>query len=321
MTVAGGAVATLPLSAFAQQAATPVIGFLNGSSAIAWVRLVAEFVQGVNESGFIEGESVVIEYRWADGQYDRLPALAADLVRRQVTVIVATGGPPSIVAAMAATKTIPIVFTSGADPVAHGFVESVGRPGGNATGVTLFTNELIAKRIELLREAVPKATTVALLINPNNPNAEFTTKNAQAAARALGLRVFITTARSERDLEAAFIALDLQQAVALVVVTDPLFENQRARLAALAMAHAIPAIFPWREDAVAGGLISYGTSIINMYRQAGLYTGKILRGEQPAELPVLQPTTFELVVNLRTAKALGIAIPESILARADEVIE
>ena len=252
-------------AARAQRPAMPVIGFLSLAAAVAWPDLLAAFRQGLAEAGFVEGQNVAIEYRWAENDRDRLPAMAVDLVGRQVAVIVATGGPSAIRAAMQATRTIPIVFTSGADPVAQGFVASLSRPGGNVTGATLFTGELIRKRLQLLLELVPKAATVAFLLNPNNPNGEPSTRDAQAVVRLLGLQAQVATARTERDLDEVFQTLVEQRVDALVVVTDPFFESRRDQLVALAATHAIPAIFQWREDAVAGGLISYGTSIANMY--------------------------------------------------------
>jgi putative tryptophan/tyrosine transport system substrate-binding protein len=306
----------------AQQTAMPVIGFLSLGAAIAWSDLLAAFRQGLAEVGFVEGQNVAIEYRWAENDRDRLPALAADLVGRQVAVIVATGGALAIRAAMLATTAIPVVFTSGADPVAESFVASLGRPGANVTGVTLFTGELQKKRVQLLLELVPSAATVAFLVNPNNPNSDDpNTRDAQSVARSLGLQVQVVPARTERDLDEVFRTLVRQRVDALVVVADPFIEARRQQLVALAATHAIPAIFQWREDVVAGGLISYGASIANMYRLAGVYTGKILKGAKPADLPVIQPTNFELVINLKTAKALGITVPQSILGRTDEVFE
>jgi putative ABC transport system substrate-binding protein len=305
----------------AQQTAMPVIGFLSLRAAIAWSDLLAAFRQGLAKAGFVEGQNLAIEYRWAENDGDRLPALAANLVGQQVAVIVATGGALPIRAAMLATRTIPIVFTSGADPVAESFVASLGRPGGNVTGVTLFNGELQKKRVQLLLELVPKAATVAFLVNPNSPTSGPNTRDAQAVVRSLGLQVQVAPARTERDLDEVFQTLVRQRVDALIVVSDPFFENSRHQLVALAATHAIPAIFQWREDVVAGGLISYGTNIANMYRLAGVYTGKILKGAKPADLPVIQPTNFELVINLKTAKTLGITVPQSILGRTDEVIE
>jgi putative tryptophan/tyrosine transport system substrate-binding protein len=305
----------------AQQTAMPVVGFLSLGAAITWSDLLAAFRQGLAEAGFVEGKNVAIEYRWAENDRDRLPTLAVNLVDMRVAVIVATGGPLATRAAIQATRTIPIVFTSGADPVAQSFVASLSRPGGNVTGVTLFTGELLKKRLQFLLELVPRAATVAFLLNPNNPTGEPSTRDAQAVVRSLGLQVQVAPARTDRELDEVFQSLVQRRADALVVVTDPFFESRRRQLVALAASHAIPAIFQWREDAAAGGLISYGTSIANMYRLAGVYTGKVLKGAKPADLPVIQPTIFELVINLKTAKTLGITVPQSILGRADEVIE
>jgi putative ABC transport system substrate-binding protein len=306
----------------AEQTAMPMIGFLGLGAANAWSDLPAAFRQGLAEAGFVEGQNVAIEYRWVENDGDRLPALAANLVGQQVAVIVATDGSLATRAAMLATRTIPIVFTSGADPVAESFVASLGRPGGNVTGVTLFTGELQKKRVQLLLELVPKAATIAFLVNPNNPNSDDpNTRDAQSAARSLGLQVQVASARTERDLDEVFRILVRQRVDALIVVADPFIEARRHQLVALAALHAIPAIFQWREDVVAGGLISYGASIANMYRLAGVYTGKFLKGAKPADLPVMQPTNFELVINLKTANALGITVPQSILGRTDEVIE
>ncbi|MEA2777764.1 MAG: hypothetical protein QOF90_3170 [Acetobacteraceae bacterium] len=305
----------------AQQTAMPVVGFLSLGAAITWSDLLAAFRQGLAEAGFVEGKNVAIEYRWAENDRDRLPTLAVNLVDLRVAVIVATGGPLATRAAIQATRTIPIVFTSGADPVAQSFVASLSRPGGNVTGVTLFTGELLKKRLQFLLELVPRAATVAFLLNPNNPTGEPSTRDAQAVVRSLGLQVQVAPARTDRELDEVFQSLVQRRADALVVVTDPFFESRRRQLVALAASHAIPAVFQWREDAAAGGLISYGTSIANMYRLAGVYTGKVLKGAKPADLPVIQPTIFELVINLKTAKTLGITVPQSILGRADEVIE
>jgi putative ABC transport system substrate-binding protein len=305
----------------AQQTAMPVVGFLSLGAAITWSDLLAAFRQGLAEAGFVEGKSAAIEYRWAENDRDRLPTLAVNLVDMRVAVIVATGGPLATRAAIQATRTIPIVFTSGADPVAQSFVASLSRPGGNVTGVTLFTGELLKKRLQFLLELVPRAATVAFLLNPNNPTGEPSTRDAQAVVRSLGLQVQVAPARTDRELDEVFQSLVQRRADALVVVTDPFFESRRRQLVALAASHAIPAVFQWREDAAAGGLISYGTSIANMYRLAGVYTGKVLKGAKPADLPVIQPTIFELVINLKTAKTLGITVPQSILGRADEVIE
>jgi putative ABC transport system substrate-binding protein len=319
--IAVGGVALLPRVTRAQQASMPVIGFLSGASADAWAPLVVAFRLGLDETGYVGGKNVALEFRWADYRYERLPDLAADLVRRQVAVIVAAGGPPSIRAAMAATKTTPIVFTSGADPVQQGFVTSLGHPGGNATGVTMFTAQLITKRLQLLHELLPSAVSVAALINPSNPAAQSYAKELQTAADSLGVTLQILTAGSERELDAAFETLREHRTGALLLITDPFFESRREQHIALAVNHVIPTIYAWREDAVAGGLISYGTSIRDLYRQAGVYTGKILEGARPADLPVEQATKVELVINLKTAKALRLTVPQSLLARADEVIE
>jgi ABC-type uncharacterized transport system substrate-binding protein len=316
----GGSVLS-PHVAWAQQASMSAIGFLSGASADAWAPLVAAFRQGLGETGYVEGKNVTLQFRWADYRYERLPGLAADLVRRQAAVIVATGGPPAIRAAMDATQTIPIVFTIGADPVQQGFVTSLARPGGNATGITMFTVQLLKKRLQLLHELIPGAASIAALINPQNPAAQSYAEELQLAANSLRLKLHILTASNQRDLDATFTTLKERRIDALLLVTDPFFENRRDQHVALAGRYLIPTIYAWREDALAGGLISYGTSIQGLYRQAGVYTGKILKGARPAELPVEQATKVELVINLKTAKALGLTVPQSLLARADEVIE
>ena len=317
----GGAIATWSAGLLAQRRAVPVIGFLSVSSASAWADNLAAFRQGLKASGFVEGENVAIEYRWANGDYARLPSLANELVLRQVALITATGGPQTVRAAMAASSSIPVVFTLGADPVALGFVTSLARPNANATGVTLFTSTLTTKRLELLNELVSKATTIGLLVNPNNPNATVNTKESLAMLRSVGRQSYVANLRGERDLDRVFQALGQLPSVAIAILADPLFESQRAQIVALASRYAVPAIYPWREDVYAGGLMSYGTSITDMYRQAGVYAAKILKGAKPAELPVMQPTRLELVINLKTAKALGLTIPQSLLLRADEVIQ
>jgi len=305
----------------AQQKAMPVIGFLSsGTSGPRVAPFLAAFYQGLSEAGYVEGRDVAIEYRWAEGSYDRLPALAADLVGRKVNLIVAAAIPAAR-AAKNATSTIPIVFTTVSDPVGDGLVASLARPGGNLTGFSLLTADLTAKRLELLSELVPQAKLVALLVNPNNPNAEPTTRSAQEAARAKGVQLLILKAGDEAELEAAFASLVQLQVAALVVAGDPFLNPRIEELGALTSRPAVPAIFSQRELAASGSLISYGPSLTAQFRQAGTYAGRILNGAKPADLPVQQPTTFELVVNLKTAKALGLTVPPAILARADEVIE
>ena len=321
ITLLGGAVAAWPLAAGAQQAAMPVIGFLCGGSPDAFAHVVDAFRQGLYETGFAEGQNVTIEYRWAEGQYDRLPALVADLIRQKPAVIVATGGDVGVRAAKKAATAIPIVFTSGSDPVAAGFVSSLNRPGGNVTGVSLFVSVLEGKKLELLRELVPMAAVIGFLVNPNNPRADVDTADMQAAARALGKLLLILKADGEHDFDAVFTNLAQQRVDALVVHTEPFFLSRRDHLVELAARHSIPTIYGLREFAAAGGLISYGTKLSDSYRQVGIYTGKILKGEKPADLPVMQPTKFEFVINLKAAKALGLTVPTSLLVRADEVIE
>jgi putative ABC transport system substrate-binding protein len=321
ITLLGGAAVAWPLAARGQQSAMPVVGYLNVRSLDETAHLVAAFRRGLAENGYVEGQTVTIDYRWALGRYDPLRALAVELVSRPLAVLVATGGEPAVLAAMAATKTIPIVFTSGTDPVERGFVLSLNRPGGNVTGVTLFTGQLIKKRLELLRELVPNATVFAMLVNPNNPNTGQYTKDAQEAAHTLGQPLNVLTASTAGEIDVAFATLVKSRVGALLIGGDPFLDNQRDKLAALAMHHAIPTIYQWREFATAGGLMTYGSSITDGYRHAGRYTGKILKGAKPADLPVLQPTKVELVINLKTAKALGIDVPPMLLARADEVVE
>jgi ABC-type uncharacterized transport system substrate-binding protein len=304
----------------AQQKAMPVIGFLGSTSPGPFAPYVAAFRQGLSETGYVEGQNLAIEYRWAEDHYDRLPALAADLVGRKVDVIATGGGPPSILAAKNATSSIPIVFSTG-DAVGEGLVASLARPGGNLTGVSILTVELYPKRLELLSELVPLARVIALLVNPNNPQTEGVIRDVQEAARTKGVTLPVLQAGIESEFGTAFASLVQLQAGGLVVGADAFFTSRREQLVALASRHAVPAIYPWREFAAAGGLISYGTSLTAAYRQLGIYAGKILKGAKRADLPVQQPTTFELVVNLNTAKALGLTVPPSILARADEVIE
>jgi len=319
----GGAAAAWPLAVRAQLKAMPVIGVLStGSSdpSSTFAPLMAAFRQGLSESGYVEGQNVAIEYRWAEGHYDRLPALAADLVGRKVDLIMASS-PPSALAAKSATSTIPIVFPGISDPVAAGLVASLARPGGNVTGFDPFQFELMPKRLELLTELVPQARVIALLVNPNDPRAEGLIRDMRETARTKGVQLPILKAGTESEIDAAFTTLVELQAGALLVFPDPLFLSRREQFVALASRHAVPALYPWRALAAAGGLISYGTSTTAGYRLAGVYAGKILKGANPADLPVQRPTTFELVVNLNTAKALGLTVPPSILARADEVIE
>jgi putative ABC transport system substrate-binding protein len=310
---------TVAPALYAQQKAMPVIGFLHFASPGLFALYLVAFRQGLSETGWVEGNNVAIEYRWAEGRYDRLPALAADLVDRKVDAIVAFG-PPAARAAKNATSAIPIVFAT-ADPVGEGLVDNLARPGGNLTGLSVLTVELMAKRLELLSELVPQATVIALLVNPNNPDTEPMIHDVQEAARSKGVQLPILKAGSESEIDAAFASLVQLQAGGLVVGTDPFFVSRREQLTALAARHAVPTTYELREFAAAGGLISYGTSLIAIIRQLGIYAGKVLRGAKPADLPVPQPTTFELVVNLNTAKALDLTIPPSILARADEVIE
>ena len=321
ITFLGGTAVAWPLAAHAQQPALPVIGFLNVASPGPLRQQIAAFHEGLKESGYVEGQNVAVEYRWAEGQYDRLPALAADLVRRQVSVIVSGGGAPVVLAAKAATTTIAIVFTAGADPVGMGLVASLNRPGGNITGVYMFTSGLEAKRLGLLHEMVPKVTTIAVLINPNYLDAENQLRDVQEAAVRLGVQLVVVRANAENDFDAAFSTVVQQRSGALLVCASPFFNARREQLVVLAARHALPTIYEWRDFAAAGGLMSYGTSLADAYRQAGAYAGRILKGAKPADLPVIQTTKFEFVINLKTAKALGLDVPLGISAGADEVIE
>jgi putative ABC transport system substrate-binding protein len=310
---------TVPRALRAQQKAMPVIGYLPSGRHSPFNPFAVAFRQGLSETGYVEGQNVVIEYRQGEGRYDRLPALAAELVSRKVNVIAAFSI-PSALAAKNATSTIPIVFSIGADPVEFGLVASLARPGGNLTGVSALLVELMAKRLDLLSELVPEARVIALLVNPNNPNTERVIRDVQEAASAKAVQLSILKTGSESEIDAAFASVR-SQVSALAVSSDPFFDSQREQLVALAARYAVPAIYEWREFAAAGGLISYGPSLTALFRQVGIYAGKILSGAKPADLPVQQPTTFELVINLSTAKALGLTVPQSILARADEVIE
>jgi putative tryptophan/tyrosine transport system substrate-binding protein len=316
----GGAAAAWPLALRAEQKGVPVMGVLVAGSAGLAGPYLAAIRQGLGEAGYIEGQNLAIEYRWAEGHYDRLHALAADLVGRKVELIAASA-PPAAIAAKNATSTIPIVFFIGSDPVELGLVASLARPGGNLTGVTFQLSELMPKRLELLYELVPQARTIALFVNVNNPATEGMIQDVQGAARTKGVQLAILKASTEGEIDAAFASFAGLHTDALVVSADPIFFTQRDQLLALASHHAVPAIYAWREFPASGGLISYGVSLTSAIRQAGVYAGRILKGEKPADLPVQQPTKFELVINLKTANALGLTVPQSILARTDEVIE
>jgi putative tryptophan/tyrosine transport system substrate-binding protein len=317
----GGAAAAWPLAARAQQPAMPVVGLLSSRSPGEATASVAALRAGLAKGGYVEGQNVAIEYRWAEGHYDRLPALAVELTRRQVAVIVAMGGEPSALAAKAATKSIPIVFNSGGDPVEAGLVASLNRPGGNATGVSMLFVELGPKQLGILNELIPKLAVIAVLVNPTFVSAEKEAKDALGAGRALGKEVHIVTASSEGEIGTAFGDLVKHRAGALMVAPDPFLFDRREHLVALAARHAIPAMYFSREFSEAGGLMSYGTSVAEVYQQVGAYAGRILKGEKPADLPVVQPTKFELVINMKTARALGLTIPPGMLAIADDAIE
>ena len=324
ITLIGGAAATWPFAVRAQQTAMPVVGFLNAASRDLFAHVVNAFRLGLNETGYVEDSNVAIEYRWADSQYERLPALAADLVYRRVSVIATGSNINAAIAAKAATTTIPIVFLTGADPVKDGLVASLNRPGGNLTGVTTLNVEITSKRVEVLRELLPRTTTMAVLFNPiNNPAVMGANlRQAEAAAHLLGVQMLhVLQASTEPELDRAFSKIADLRAGGLVINADTFFSGKSAELAALALRHAVPTISPYREFVIAGGLISYGVSLTDLYRLVGVYTGHILKGEKPADLPVQQATKMELVINLRTAKALGLDVPPTLLARADEVIE
>jgi putative tryptophan/tyrosine transport system substrate-binding protein len=320
ITLLGGAAAAWPLAARAQQPAMPVVGFLGSTSPDLYAHLVRAYRQGLSEAGYDEGRNVAIDFRWAESQYERLPALATELVDRRVTVI-AAGALPAAVTAKAATTTIPIVFSIGVDPVAFGLVASLNRPGGNVTGVTNLNLELGPKQLEVLRELLPAATVMAALVNPTNPNADSHTSDLQTAARKLGIQLQILHASSERDFETVFTSLVQARASGLVIGADAFLLSRSKQLGALSTRHAVPAIYQFREFVEAGGLLSYGSSITDSYRQLGVYTGRILNGEKPADLPVQQSTKVGLIINLKTAKLLGLEVPPTLLARADEVIE
>ena len=309
------------MAARAQQSVMPVVGYLNLRSSLESQKIVSAFRDGLREGGFVEGQNVVIEFRWADGRYNRLAALAEDLVARQVAVIATGGGLAPAIAAKSATKDIPIVFSGGSDPVADGLVASLNRPGGNVTGVLNIVAELTAKRLELLNELAPTSASIAMLRNPANAEGGAQVQAINAAAKLIGKRVHIATARTERDFEPAFATLLERGSDALFIAPDPFFASRRRQLVELVARHRIPAIFPQREYAEAGGVMSYGTNFTDVYRQAGVYTGRILRGEKPANLPVMRPARFELLINLKTAKALDLTVPDKLLALADEVIE
>jgi putative tryptophan/tyrosine transport system substrate-binding protein len=320
ITLLGGAVAW-PLAAGAQQPSIPVVGYVHPDSPQSVASLLAAFREGLNETGYVEGQNVAIEYRWAQNDLSQIPELVADLVRRRVAVIATPGSSAAALAAKAATTTIPIVFSLGLDPVQLGLVASLSRPGGNITGVNSMSNELVAKRLGLLRELLPTAARFAVLVNPKNPTTESLKKDVEAAVAAIGPQIEFFTASTGAEIEAAFASLVQRRADALLVHPDNLFINRRVQLTTLAARHAVPAIYPLRADAEAGGLMSYGTELADAHRQAGVYTGRILKGAKPADLPVVQPTKFEFVINLQTARAIGLTVPPTLLARADEVIE
>jgi putative ABC transport system substrate-binding protein len=319
--ILSGAAVTWPLVARAQQPTVPVVGFLGAASPDGYAPFVGGFIRGLKEAGFSDGENVAIAYRWAEGQYDRLPALASDLVVKRASVIVATGGLPPSLAAKEATKTIPIVFTLGSDPVKFGLVASLNRPGGNVTGVSLFAYLLDAKRLQFLHELVPSSTTIALLANPDSPQADAQVADVEAASRTLGQKVIVLKASSDSDLDETFAVLAQRNVSALLVSADPFFLSRRVQIVNSVARLAVPAMYEWRQFAEVGGLMSYGVDLIDAYRQAGVYVAKILNGAKPADLPVLQPTKFEFVINLKTAKKMGLDVPAKLEALADDVVE
>jgi putative tryptophan/tyrosine transport system substrate-binding protein len=321
ITLLGGAAASWPLAARAQQPALPVIGYLSARGSDDTAHLVAAFRKGLGESGFVEGRNVTIEWSWALGQYDRLPAMAAEFARRPVAVIVATGGEPAAVAAKTATSSIPIVFSVGGDPTRLGLAASFSRPGGNSTGFTLLTNQLEPKRLGLLRQLVPQAQTIGFLVNPSFPPSANQVSDAEEAARAMKQKIRILRADTDDEIDAAFEAVTREGIAALAVAAGPFFDTRRARLVALAARHAVPTMYHFREFAEAGGLVSYGIDPADVYRQVGVYAGRVLKGDKPAELPVMQATKFEFVINLRTARTLGLDVPLGLSAAADEVLE
>jgi putative ABC transport system substrate-binding protein len=321
ITLLGGAAVASPFATWAQPRTLPLVGFLGTGSPEADAYRVAAFRQGLNEMGYVEGQNLGIEYRWAQNDVARLPELAAELIKRRVAVIATPFSTPGALAAKAATSTIPIVFSMGGDPIGLGLVASLNRPGGNVTGLSYMAVQLAAKRVELLHELVPAAARIGVLVNPTNALTESLTRDALAAASALGIQIEVFTAGTDGEIDTAFASIVQKQTTALMVGPDTLFSNRRMQLAALAANHAVPTIYPFRDHAEAGGLMSYGASVLEEFRLVGIYTGRILKGEKPADLPVMQPTKFELVINLKTAKALGLTVPPSLLARADEVIE
>ena len=321
ITLLGGAALGWPLAVRAQQPAMPVIGFLGSGTLNAYAADVTAFGEGLGQTGYVEGRNVTIEYRWAEGQYDQMPGLVADFLRRKTAVIAVTGSTAAVQAAKAATQTIPIVFAIGADPVKFGLVASMNRPGSNVTGVSFLANLLVAKQVELLHELIPAASILGFLVNPNNPNAEADTNNARMAADTLSCKLVVVRAHKGDEVESAFAIFTQERANALLVSPDPLFSSLRDHLVALAIRHALPTMYNAREYVSAGGLLSYGPDQADAYRQAGVYVGRILKGENPGDLPVVQPTKFELVINLMAARALGLSVPPMLLARADHVIE